>query len=67
MTPLNYKVITKECSKEKTEYRKRVTKKVTLFKIADALKNYFFTASLNFLPAEKAGTVFAAILIVAPV
>ncbi len=30
------------------------------------LLNYL-TASLNFLPAEKAGTVFAAILIVAPV
>ena len=35
------------------------------FKIADTVN--YFTASLNFLPAEKAGTVFAAILIVAPV
>ena len=29
--------------------------------------NYFLTRSLNFLPAENAGTVFAEILIVAPV
>ncbi len=30
-------------------------------------KNYFARSSLNFLPAEKAGTVFAAIFKVAPV
>ena len=38
---------------------------VTLF--LEKLSNNYLTASLNFLPAENAGTVLAAILIVAPV
>ena len=56
------------CTSIKKEKKSNINKggtKGAAFKFVDTIT--YFTASLNFLPAEKAGTVFAAILIVAPV